>query len=126
MKRHQNEGARQTSALALFTGLYDGECSATCSCDLLKHAAGGVHDKDQCWGLLDTEEPTGFTDYITCVFASLDNYVSQDWKQQSKTSQTNQPFLMHSISKRGVTHELSKVKRKFHFCLIDHCKQGLS
>lgn len=60
MKRHQNEGARQTSALALFTGLYDGEGSVTCSCDLLKHAAGGVHDKDQCWGLLDTEEPTGF------------------------------------------------------------------
>ncbi len=78
MKRHQNEGARQTSALAIFTGLYDGEGSESGSCDLLKHAASCVHDEDQCWGLLDTEEPTGFrTDYITCAFfSSLDNSVS--------------------------------------------------
>lgn len=77
MKRHQNEGARLTSVLALFTGLYDGEGSESGSCDLLKHAASCVHDEDQCWGLLDTEEPTGFHRlHHLCVFSSLDNSVS--------------------------------------------------
>lgn len=84
---------------------------------MTKTNAGG------CWTLKSLQV---FTDYITYVFAALDNYVSEDWEQESKSSQTNQPFLMHSISKRGVTHEVFKVKRKFHFFLIDHCKQSLS
>lgn len=84
---------------------------------MTKTNAGG------CWTLKSLQVSTN---YITYVFASSDNYVSQNWKQESKTSQTNQPFLMHSILKRGVTHEMSKVKQKFHLCLIDHCKRYLS
>lgn len=77
MKRHKNEGPRQTSASAFFTGLYDGEGSESSSCDLLKHAASCVHDEDQCWGLLDTEEPTGFhRQHHLCVFSLLENSVS--------------------------------------------------
>lgn len=65
MEGHQNEGSRQSGSAASFTGLNDRERTETGGRDLFKHTAGGVHDEDQCWRLLDAEETTDPTEYIT-------------------------------------------------------------
>lgn len=64
---YQYEGARLPTAVS--SVLDDGVSPEAGRCDLLKHAARGVHDKDQGRFLLDTEksvEPQGGKD-VLCI-----------------------------------------------------------
>lgn len=83
MEGHKQKGSWAPGAAC--SALDDGVSADASSGDLLKHAACSVHDKDQCWNFLHTEQPVEI--YLerhkqTCFTCLLEQYFKTNAKKK--------------------------------------------